>query len=150
MNERDFGDQLAKGIRATFPRAFVRRIVDRVNLGIPDVIAVLPGSTVVPGGNGVFYALELKQLQRFLPEWNDAGRREAPLLHHPFSGPQIACMREVVASGGQALGLVRVTSDVAIKIDPLDIPPSGNFTHSELMAVGKPLERRAGVWPFWE
>jgi hypothetical protein len=151
--ENDFVIALAKSINDCFEGARVYRPHDSVTLGVPDLLAWIP---VDPDANPYTFpppfslAVEAKQLLRYLKDPLDAGRRVEPLLHHPFSGPQISFLRGLTRAGVKAWGIVRVTSDAAFRIEPGAIPASGNFTHQELVAAGVLIGRGPGGWRFWE
>ena len=141
MIEADFKRALKESLLRRFPEAFVWCPADRMTSGLPDVMAAVPSRGLI--------VCEAKQLLRLLEDPRDAGRRRAPLLHHPFEGPQISTLRRIARAGQEAWGLVRITSGHAVRVAPDKIPSCGNFTHEELLDVGTLVTRGHGMWPFW-
>ena len=151
MVESDFAIAIKKSIEKAFPGSFVWRPHDGYTLGLPDVMAVMRDFRPYSGDGGGLrcLAVEVKQLQRFLDGPFTPGRRTAPLLHHPFTGPQISTMNKMAGAGVEVWGLVQVTAGAAFRIRPENIPKEGNFTHEELVRVGTLIERLSGMWAFW-
>lgn len=144
MNERDFAVALMESLRTEL-RATCWRPADGFTLGLPDVMGVVPP-------HGTFIALEAKALSRMLADPYATGRRTAPLLHHPFEGPQISMLEKLSAAGAYARGIIRVTSDHAFlltssAIKGFEVP--GNPTHHELVLHGVPVMRDHGIWRTW-
>jgi hypothetical protein len=148
MDEGTFVDALMKTIKKMWPEATAWRIVDRFALGIPDVTAWVP-----MGGERYPWpiAIEAKALDPLMPDYLHRGRRTGLMLKHEFTGPQISTLRAMEKSGVTAMGLVRVSEDVALRILPRDLPAkTGNFTHEEMIEIGTEVRRLSdGVWPFW-
>jgi len=142
MDERDFTIELGKSVKKTYPDSHVWRPSDNFTLGIPDVLAVIP--------NRKFLAVEAKQLQRLLADAFDPGRRKEPLLHHPFTGPQISVMKSLERAGAEVWGIVRVTREHAFRISVPKMPSTGNFTHEELVAAGELVTKGKDGWIFWQ
>lgn len=141
MVETDFAIAVAKSIKKSFTDSFVWRPRDAYTLGIPDVLAYVSKRAPM--------AVEVKQLARLLRSPHDCGRRTTALLHHPFSGPQISILRSLERAGVEAYGMIRITSDAAVRVLPADIPADGNYMHEHLMKVGALITRTDGVWRFW-
>ena len=150
--EKGFVETLIRSIKAMYPLADVTRSADRMTLGIPDIMAMIPVGPVVEDRLNLVWALaiEAKQLRTLMETPFSKGRRTGQMLKHPFSGPQISKLRSLRRAGVDAFGIVRVSSDTAFKILPDDISAkTGNFTHDELMKFGIPVVRERGIWPFW-
>jgi hypothetical protein len=152
MVEKGFVDSLQKQIKHGFNGSTVIRPSDNFSLGVPDLLAWIP---VIQGAMGPpttwAIAIEAKQLRPLMEDPFHKGRRTGQMLKHPFTGPQVSMLRKLKAAGVDAFGLVRASSDTAFRIDPLDIPAkTGNFTHEELVKLGKPVHRVDGMWQFWE
>src|SRR5690606_4767776 len=148
---------LIKTIRKQFPASVVVRPSDNYTLGIPDVLAWI--SLYELGAAGANHercrpwavAIEAKTLHPLMPDPFHRGRRTGMMLKHPFTGPQISLLRMMARSNVDAFGLVRASEDTAFRIHPDDIPGrTGNFTHEELVSLGKPIRRVNGIWQFWE
>jgi hypothetical protein len=144
MAEKTFVDALITTLEKRFDgRGVVIRASDRYTLGIPDLLCFAYGDPTI--------AIEAKQL---LPLMNDPfhkGRRIGQMLEHPFMGPQISMLRRLCSAGVDAFGLVRASMDTAFRIHPSDLPvKTGNFTHEELVKIGRPIYKRDGLWRFWE
>lgn len=157
MQEREFVDGLLKTIRAKFPQSTVIRPADSYTLGIPDVLAWIPlterVTELAPHERCRPWAvvIEAKQLHPLMEDPLHRGRRIGQMLKHPFTGPQISTLRMLARSSVDAFGLVRASADAAFRIHPDDLPAkTGNFTHEELVQVGKLIYRRNGLWQFWE
>lgn len=145
MDEHDFIAEIAASIKKSFPDAKVWKSVDQLQLGIPDVLAAVP--------NRPMFGIECKQLRRFVPDPDAAGelmKREGMLLHHPFSGPQISFLRDLVRAKQEAYGLIRISREAAIRIDPRHIPVHGNFSAAELIEVGTVVLKSGRGWEFWQ
>jgi hypothetical protein len=157
MMEKEFVDAILKTIRTQFPKSTVVRPSDSYTLGIPDVLAWIPIYEVGTAGprheicRPWAVAIEAKALHPLMADPFHRGRRTGQMLEHPFTGPQVSLLRMMVRSSIDAFGLVRASDDTAFRIHPDDIPgKTGNFTHEELVAVGKPIRRMKGLWQFWE
>ncbi len=158
MKERDFVDALMETIRKKFPNSSVIRPSDSYTLGIPDVLAWIPidahpeGS--LPPHEGCrpwSVAIEAKQLNPLMEDPFHRGRRIGLMLEHHFTGPQISLLRMLARTGVDSFGLVRASSDIAFRIRPTDLPAkTGNFTHEEMIQLGKVVRRVDGIWQFWE
>lgn len=153
MEERDFVDGLIKTIKTAFSGAAYIRPVDSYTLGVPDLLIWLPMHS--PGELGssrpLSVAIEAKQLRPLMPDPFHRGRRTGMLLKHEFTGPQVSSLRQLAGAGVDAFGLVRASEDTAFRIEPKDIPAdTGNFTHEQLMQIGRPVKRTNGLWLFWE
>ena len=144
MNERTFVDSLIKTLENHWAAPpVVLRASDRYTLGIPDILCFPVGYPSV--------AIEAKQLSPLMIDPLHRGRRTGQMLAHPFMGPQISMLRRLRDVGFDAFGLVRASVDTAFRIDPEDLPAkTGNFTHEELVRVGRLIKRRDGLWRFWE
>ena len=143
MNERDFSQLLKVSIEKFYLDSCVLRPVDSFNLGVPDLIAVIPGRPLL--------AVEVKQLQRYVKDPMEVeSRREGPLLQHKFQGPQISMLRKLKKAGAEVYGLIRVTQDFAFRVDPDEIPNVGNFTHLDLLQNGRYIRRKKEGWIFWD
>lgn len=146
MVEKDFVDSLLNTIKRRFPGSVSVRPSDNYTLGMPDILAWVP----VMGPYPWSLAIEAKKIRPLLKDPHDPGRRTAPLLKHPFTGPQISMLRKLKRAQASAFGLVMATSDTAFKIDPDDLPAkTGNFTHEELVKIGSLVRRENGLWLFW-
>lgn len=144
--ERDFVKQVAQSVKDAFQNVTTFVPNDQMTLGAPDLLAWCTDDAM-----SRTMAVEAKQLLRLLSDPRDPGRRTEPLLHHPFTGPQVAFLRSLMRSRVEAYGLIRVSVDYAIRVSPMDIPiGTGNFTHAELMAVGTLIRRGSRGWVFWE
>ena len=101
---------------------FVLKTNDSVSIGVPDLVLVIFGE--------VFW-LECKAMTDFFkgPRFPESN---TPILKHPFSGPQIGVMRQISRAGGNVMGVIRVSSNVAYIVDPMKIPSGGNFTYAQL------------------
>jgi hypothetical protein len=144
MVEKNFVDSLIKTLEARFgDKGVVLRSSDRYTLGIPDIMCFCYMAPAI--------AIEAKQIQPLMPDPFRKGRRIGQMLEHPFMGPQISMLRRLKATGVDAFGLVRASLDTAFRINPSDLPAkTGNFTHEELVKIGRPIQRREGLWRFWE
>lgn len=155
MEERGFVDALIKTIKDRFPGSAYIRPVDSYTLGVPDLLAWIPpravGSGVADDHRPWSLAIEAKQLRPLMDNPFHRGRRTGLMLKHEFTGPQISCLRLLAAVGVDAFGLVRVSEDTAFRIEPASIPPAtGNFTHEQMLQIGRPVRRTSGLWMFWE
>ena len=101
---------------------------DSFSLGIPDLVIIL---------NGVVYFLEVKRCQR---------TNGSHVLHHPFSGPQIAVMRQVRQAGGYSYGIVGTATGQAYLLHPSDIPNSGNFNYRYLESNACVVNKIDHIW----
>jgi len=141
MVERGFVDALIQTVLSEHPYAVVVRPSDNYTLGIPDVLAWISG--------GKSLAIEAKSLSPLMPDPLHRGRRTGLMLKHPFMGPQISMLRRLSGVGVESFGLVRASVDTAFRIHPDDLPAkTGNFTHEELVKVGRLIHRREGRWLF--
>lgn len=151
MDEKGFVDSLIQTIQRAFSAATVVRPSDSHTLGIPDILGWAPVPQTFTRLTLCWsFGIEAKQLKKLLDDPMDPGRRTGQLLHHRFSGPQISMLRKMKKSGVDAFGIVRVSSDTAFCIEPEHIPAkTGNFTHEELVKVGRRVDRKDGLWSFW-
>lgn len=154
MAEKKFVDELLTTIRDGFHGAIAVRPSDNFTLGIPDILAWIPVDQAgIGNGPPTVWALaiEAKQVRPLLKDPFDPGRRTAPILQHPFTGPQISMLRKMKDAGIEAFGLVRASDDTAFRVEPESIPAkTGNFTHEELVEFGHVTRRVDGRWQFWE
>lgn len=150
MMEREFVDALMKTIRTEFPSSSVVKPADAFTLGIPDILGWVP----TPSGEQRrvwAIAIEAKSLHPLMEDPLHRGRRNGLMLKHHFTGPQISTLRMLHRSQVDAFGLVRASADSAFRIHPNDLPEkTGNFTHEELVGIGRLIYRRNGLWRFWE
>lgn len=146
MEERGFVDALIKTIKAGFPGSAYIRSVDSFTLGIPDLLIWIPA----PARHPWSVAIEAKQLRPLMDDPFHRGRRTGLMLKHEFTGPQISYLRLLKNAGVDAFGLVRASEDTAFRIEPRDIPNLGNFTHEQMISIGKPVHRVDGLWEFWK
>ena len=149
MVEKGFVDALIKTVNS-FDCSKAYRPSDGRTMGMPDVLGYIrpetPREGLIP-----LVAIEAKQIRPLMDDPYHKGRRTGRMLKHPFSGPQISALRELKGAGVDAFGLVRASRDTAFRIEPEDIPAkTGNFTHEEMIELGKPVLRRDGLWVFWE
>lgn len=143
MAEKSFVDALIVTFDRYRPGAVVLRSSDRYTLGVPDLLCWAKGLPSI--------AIEAKQISPLMDNPFRKGRRIGQMLEHPFMGPQISMLRRLEAQGVEAFGLVRASLDTAFRIQPSDLPAkTGNFTHEELVKIGRPVHRREGLWRFWE
>lgn len=140
--EKDFVNSLQRQIKKDYPGSVIIKPADSFSLGIPDLLAWLPID------NSVWtLAIEAKQLNKLMDDPFRKGRRTGMMLKHHFSGPQISMLRKMKSAGVDAFGIVRVSCDVAFRIEPEDIPAkTGNFTHEELMEFGVIVRRLKSGW----
>lgn len=147
MAERNFADSVIDTFERGFPWSVVVKACDRFTLGIPDILVWLP----MMGPGSVCYGIELKELSPLMEDPLHRGRRTGLMLKHPFTGPQISMLRKLQRAGVDAFGFVRAARDIAFYIHPDNLDPkTGNFTHEEMVKAGVPIQRRNGMWPFWE
>lgn len=146
MVEKGFVDALIKTIEEL--GGYAVRPSDNFTLGIPDVLGwIVDLEQPRPWS----IAIEAKQLNPLMENPFHKGRRTGLMLKHEFTGPQISMLRKLQRVGVDAMGLVRVSADTALRIDPCDIPAkTGNFTYEELVKVGRIVSRVTGSWRFWE
>ena len=144
MAEKAFVDALIETLEKRLGgKGVVIRASDRYTLGIPDVLCFAYMDPAI--------AIEAKQISPLMPDAFRKGRRIGQMLEHPFTGPQISMLRRLCAAGVDAFGLVRASLDTAFRIHPSDLPAkTGNFTHEELVKIGRPIYKRDGLWRFWE
>ena len=143
MVEKGFVDALIATIgRCYGANSVTIRPNDSYTLGIPDVLCWR--------ADGKCLAIEAKQLSPLMPDPFHKGRRTGLMLKHPFMGPQISMLRRLDAVGVEAFGLIRMSTDVAFRIEPKDIPAkTGNFTYEDLRNYGRPIYRRNSLWEIW-
>ena len=148
MNEKGFVDSLIKTITTRYPDADYTRASDNYNLGLPDLVFTIPSDI---HGRPFSMAIEAKQIKPLMDDPYHRGRRTGMMLKHTFTGPQISNLRKKKTSGVQAFGLIRVSIDMAFRVEPEDISAkTGNFTHEELVKFGKPIHRTRGSgWDLW-
>jgi hypothetical protein len=145
MVERGFVDSLIETLEV-FPGAVVLRPNDSYTIGIPDILAWVPGGGLQPWS----IAIEAKVISPLMEDPFHRGRRTGQMLKHPFTGPQMSMLRKLKAAGVDAFGLVRVAQDICMRIQPEHLPvKSGNFTYEELMNCGVPIYRADKRWAFW-
>lgn len=143
MDERLFVDSIIATISKRWEGAVTQRSSDRYTLGIPDVLGWVKDHPAL--------AIEAKQIHPLMEDPFHRGRRTGLMLKHAFMGPQISMLRRLHAVGVDAFGLVRASLDTAFRIHPNDLPTkTGNFTHEELVKIGRPIHKREGLWRFWE
>lgn len=120
------------------------RANDQMTLGIPDILAWAYCEECL---GAVSFAIEAKSLSPLMEDPFDKGRRTGRMLKHPFSGPQISILRKLDAVGVDAFGIVRASSDIAFRYHP-DVlsAETGNFTHEEMVKLGRIVRRQEGVW----
>lgn len=151
MSEKQFVDQLIETVNR-FADGVAIRPSDSHTLGIPDVLGWIPVTHAGYGPPTVWaVGIEAKEVSPLMEDPFKKGRRTGKMLKHAFTGPQISMLRRLAGAGVDAFGLVRLSSDVAIRVEPSGIPAkTGNFTHEELLEVGLVIHRKNGRWHFWE
>jgi hypothetical protein len=150
--EKAFVDALMKTVQS-FNDADVVRPSDNYTMGIPDVLGWIPVEEEREGLLPTTWAvaIEAKEIKPLMEDPFHRGRRTGKMLKHAFTGPQISKLRKMKAAGVDAFGLVRVARDTAFRLEPEDIPAdTGNFTHEELVKLGRVVRREKGLWKFWE
>lgn len=142
--EKDFVDGLLKTIRS-LPLSMAVRPSDSFTLGMPDVLGWIRLAYQTKS-----IAIEAKQLRPLMEDYLHKGRRTGQMLKHHFTGPQISMLRALEKAGVDSFGLVRVSEDTALRLEPNDIPrKTGNFTHEELVEFGSVVRRERGHWQIW-
>jgi hypothetical protein len=136
MSEKAFIEDLKRSAKKMDKSAFVWKTNDGFSLGIPDLVMVFLGNT---------YFIEAKSALQ-------ASKRKGSILHHPFSGPQISVLRQIVTAGGCALGIVRTAPGVAYILNPFKIPARGNFDFESLEGWGVRVTKddQQKVWRIFE
>lgn len=136
MSEKAFIEDLKKSVKKMDPSAFVWKTNEGFSLGIPDLVILLFGKT---------YFIEAKSAL-------SSHKSKGTILHHPFTGPQISVLRQIVNAGGVAFGIVRTAPGIAYIINPNLIPKEGNFTVEQLKEIGVEVERdhQQKVWRIFE
>lgn len=157
MVEKGFVDALMKTIKG-FHEGVAYRPSDNRTMGMPDVMGYIPIDQDKIDGRRLStipttwaIAIEAKALRPLMDDPFHRGRRTGKMLKHPFSGPQISALRDLKKACVDAFGLVRVSTDGAFRIEPEDLDArTGNFTHEELVKIGRYVIRERGIWKFWE
>lgn len=144
MREKDFSNEVMSSLKLMGTHAFAWRANDRMTLGLPDIQGVL---TWTDGGPGIPFAFECKALRPLAYDAIGLAKRTAPLLHHPFTGPQISTLRALARAGCRAYGLVRLTATEALIMRPECIPTdSGNFMTVDLPRLGSVVKKIDSRW----
>lgn len=139
MSEKRFVEHLQRSAKQLDPSAFVWKTNDRFSLGIPDLVIVI---------NGDMYAIEAKYTE--VKGTTHDSWSTSLVLKHPFTGPQISVMRQLVKAGAYSFGVIQVEQSEAYIVHPDNIPEGGNFTHRDLEDEAIKVCKRNHIWRITE
>lgn len=112
-NENEFNAELSKRLKRLRPVVHAYKVCDRFTEGVSDFIIWIKSTSI---------GVESKFVSK-LPK-NDG----LVLAKHPFTGPQITFLDNLLLTGNKGVGLVGIEERGLMYIIPSEvIPPSGNW-----------------------